>query len=112
MTDGVADGVPVEGRFEGAERKWALPRAAIILLELAGFVVLAFGIGAIPGVIAPVVLSLILTICVHPVRSWLIKKGVSRGIATGSVIIVVFALLAGFIGLFIVAVANFATLLP
>jgi predicted PurR-regulated permease PerM len=112
MTDSAADPAPDAGRFEKTDRMWGVPRATIILVEVAAFVVIAFGMAAIPGVLAPVVLSLILTICVHPVRSWLIKKGVSRGIATGSVIIVVFALLAGFIGLFIVAVANFATLLP
>ena len=112
MTDDAGDTLSEAGRFEGAERKWAVPRATIILLELAGFTVLAFGMAAIGGILAPVILALILTICVNPVRSWLIKKGVPRGVATGSVILVVFALLAGFIGLFIVAVANFATLLP
>src|SRR4051794_5426149 len=109
MTESAADPAPDAGRFESTDRRWGVPRATIILVEVAAFVVLAFGMAAIPGVLAPVVLSLILTICVHPVRSWLIKKGISRGIATGSVIIVVFALLAGFIGLFIVAIANFAT---
>ena len=97
---------------DSAERKWAVPRATIILLGLAGFTIIAIGMAAIGHILAPVVLSLILTICVHPVRSWLIKKGVSRGIATSSVILVVFALLAGFIGLFVVAFANFLTLLP
>jgi predicted PurR-regulated permease PerM len=111
VSDEAADPAPA-GRFGGPERTWALPRATIIALELAGLVVVAFGMAAIGGILAPVVLSLILTICVHPVRSWLTRKGLPRGVATGSVIIVVFALLAGFIGLFIVAVANFATLLP
>ncbi len=113
MTDSAADPASEAGRFEGTDRKWAsAARHDHPRWKSPAFVVIAFGMAAIPGVLAPVVLALILTICVHPVRSWLIKKGLSRGIATGSVIIVVFALLAGFIGLFIVAVANFATLLP
>ena len=112
MTDNATDPASEAGRFDSADRGWGVPRATIILVEVAAFVIIAIGMAAIPAILAPVVLALILTICVHPVRSWLIRKGISRGIATGSVIIVVFALLAGFIGLFIVAVANFVTLLP
>src|SRR5688572_24058452 len=97
MTDNATDPASEAGRFDSADRGWGVPRATIILVEVAAFVIIAIGMAAIPAILAPVVLALILTICVHPVRSWLIRKGISRGIATGSVIIVVFALLAGFI---------------
>src|SRR5262245_3718926 len=95
----------------GSDAK-AMQRATIILLGLAAAAVASLGIYAPAGILPPFILALILTICVHPVRVWLEKKGVPRGIATGSVIIVVFGLLAGFIGLLIVAAANFAALLP
>jgi predicted PurR-regulated permease PerM len=91
---------------------YALPRATVILLGLAGAVVAAFGLWATRGVVAPVFLALVLTICVHPLRRGLERRGVSRGLATTSVIVAVFALLAGFFAALIFALAQFTTLLP
>ncbi|MHA7986238.1 AI-2E family transporter [Rathayibacter sp. CAU 1779] len=90
----------------------ALPRADAILLGLAGGVVTAVGMYWLRGFLAPVLLALILTVCVHPLRRALEKRGVSRGLATGSVIATVFVLLAAFVTALIVALAQFAALLP
>lgn len=87
-------------------------RGTAILVGLAAATVTLIGISGIRDILAPVLLALVLTICAHPVRTSLEKRGVSRGIATGSVILVVFALLAAFVYGAIVAVAQFATLLP
>ncbi|NNC11087.1 AI-2E family transporter [Planctomonas sp. JC2975] len=89
-----------------------LPRADAILLGLAGGVVTAVGMYWLRGFLAPVLLALVLTVCVHPLRRALERHGVNRGLATGSVIAAVFVLLAAFVTALIVALAQFATLLP
>ncbi|MET0725238.1 MAG: AI-2E family transporter [Leifsonia sp.] len=87
-------------------------RNAMILVGLGGATLTAFGLAAIQGVFAPIFLSLVLTICVHPLRIAIERRGVNRGIATVSVVLTVFALLAVFVGALIIALAQFATLLP
>lgn len=89
-----------------------IPRATVVLLGLAAAVVVVFGLWAARSVVAPVVLALVLTICVHPLRRMLERRGVPRGLATGSAIVAVFALLAGFFAALYVALAQFASLLP
>lgn len=87
-------------------------RNAFIMLGLGGAVVAAFGIAAAASIIAPVFLALILTICVHPLRVALERRGVPRGIATGSVITAVTLLLLAFGYAVLVAFGQFAALLP
>lgn len=88
------------------------PRGTVILVGLAAAVVVSIGISGLKGILAPTLLTLILTICASPVRTGLEKRGVPRGIATGSVILVVFGLLAGFTYTIIIAFAQFAAMLP
>jgi AI-2 transport protein TqsA len=88
------------------------PRGTVILVGLAAATVTAVGISGIRGILAPVLLTLILTICAHPVRTGLEKRGVPHGLATGSVILVVFVLLAGFTYTIIIAFAQFVSMLP
>lgn len=87
-------------------------RNAFILVSLGGAVLVGFGLAGLAGIVAPVFLALILTICVHPLRLWLEKHGVSRGLASGSVIIAVILLLAGFAYAFLLAFGQFSQLLP
>ena len=89
-----------------------LPRTAIVLLTLACATVVAFGLAAMRGIVAPVFFAFVLTLCVHPLRHWLQGRGVPRGIATGSTIAAVFALLAGFGAVFVASLAQFSALLP
>jgi AI-2 transport protein TqsA len=95
-----------------ASTGWALPRATVILLGLAAFVIVTFGIGAMRGVVGPVFFALVLTICVHPARRWLEGRGVPRGLATIVAILAVFGLLAGFFAALVFALAQFTALLP
>lgn len=88
------------------------PRGVLILAGLAFATVAAIGFSGIKGILAPVLLTFILTICANPVRVWLEKRGVSHGLATGSVILVVFGLLAGFTYTLIIAFGQFVTMLP
>ena len=87
-------------------------RNAFIMLGLGGAVVAAFGIAAAAAIVAPVFFALVLTICVHPLRVALERRGVPRGIATGSVITAVTLLLLAFGYAVLVAFGQFAALLP
>lgn len=88
------------------------PRGTNILVALGAATLVAIGISGIKGILAPVLLTLILTICANPVRTGLLKRGVPGGLATGSVILVVFGLLAGFTYTLILATAQFVAMLP
>jgi len=88
------------------------PRGTLLLVGLAAATVTAMGISSIRGILAPVLLTLVLSICAHPVRVRLERRGVPHGLATGSVILVVFALLSGFFYVVIVAISQFVSMLP
>lgn len=89
-----------------------LPRSAVILLTLASAAVVAFGLAAMRGIVTPVFFAFVLTLCVHPLRRWMQGHGVPRGLATGSTIAAVFALLAGFAAVLVASLAQFSALLP
>ncbi|GGE90658.1 AI-2E family transporter [Mycetocola zhadangensis] len=95
-----------------SESPGTLPRATIILLSLGGGAAALFGLAAVQTVAAPVALSLVLTICAHPVRGALERIRVPRGVATILAILLVFALLAGFVAALLIALTQFTTLLP
>ena len=86
-------------------------RNAFILIGLGGATIAAFGLAAIAGIFAPFFLGVVLTICVHPLRVWLEKRGVPRGIATAAVIIAVLLLLLGLGYAMLVAFGQFGALL-
>ena len=89
-----------------------LPRSAVILVALAGASVVAFGIAAMRGIFTPVFFAFVLTLCVHPLRRWMQGRGVPRGIATGTTVAAVFALLTGFAAILVASLAQFSALLP
>ncbi len=96
----------------GSKNVTAYPRGTAIVVTLAAAVIVGIGASAIRDILAPVLLTLVLTICANPVRTWLERRGVGHGLATGSVILVVFLLLSGFVYTFMIALAQFTTLLP
>ena len=87
-------------------------RGLRILLGIAAAVVIAIGISGIAGILAPTLLALVLTICAQPVRVWLERHGTPEGLATGAVALTMFALLAGFVAVLWIAVAEFVGMLP
>jgi predicted PurR-regulated permease PerM len=111
VSDGAAPS-PVDPAHEPSDEPGADHRNAYILLGIAGAVVVAFGLSAISSIAAPVFFALVLTICVHPLRVWLERHGIPRGIATGSVIIAVMLLLVAFGYAVLVAFGQFGQLLP
>ncbi|WP_245976976.1 AI-2E family transporter [Cryobacterium soli] len=96
----------------GAVAPALMHRSTSILLGLGGATVAVFGLAAIAGIAAPILLALVLTICAHPVRRGLERRGVPRGLATGSVVATVFVVLAAFVAALGLALGQFAALLP
>lgn len=89
-----------------------LPRGLIIGLGLAAGVIIAAGIHAVPNILGPIFLALVLIITVDPLRAWMIRHGAPRWLATLVVIIGVFAIIIGLIAATVIGIAQFATILP
>jgi AI-2 transport protein TqsA len=70
------------------------------------------GLKSISGLVAPAFLALVLTIGVHPLRGWLVRRGLPAWAATVVMILTVYAVLLGLAVSLVVSVARFATLLP
>lgn len=87
-------------------------RTAFILIGLGGATLTAFGIAAIGSVFAAVFLALVLTICVHPIRRVLEKRGVPSLLASVAVLASVLILLGAFVFALVISLGQFATLLP
>lgn len=87
-------------------------RNAYILVGLGGAVLVGFGLAGLGSIVAPVFLAVVLTICMHPLRIWLERHRVPRGIATGAVVLAVVLLLLGFGYAVLVAFGQFSALLP
>ncbi|GAA4152015.1 AI-2E family transporter [Leifsonia shinshuensis] len=103
---------PPEGPDTDQAAETANGRSVRILLGLASGIVILFGFHAIAGILAPSLLALVLVICAQPVRVWLERHGTPSGVATGAVALTTFALLAGFVALLIIAMAQFVGMLP
>jgi AI-2 transport protein TqsA len=92
--------------------RYGLPRALTIVLGLAGGVVIVAGMRAIPDIIGPVFMALVLTITVNPIRYWLIRHGASRGLASLAVFLTVLAIVVGLFAAAVVGIVQLAALLP
>jgi AI-2 transport protein TqsA len=90
----------------------ALPRGLLILLGFAAAVITVAGLKSISGLVAPAFLALVLTIGVHPLRGWLVRRGFPGWVATVVMILTVYAILLGLALSLVVSIARFATLLP
>lgn len=82
------------------------------MLGLAAGVVVAAGMRAIPNIIGPVFLALVLTITVNPIRGWMISRGASRAVASLAVFVTVFAIVVGLFAAAIVGIIQLVTLMP
>jgi AI-2 transport protein TqsA len=90
----------------------ALPRGLLILLGFAAAVITVAGLKSISGLVAPAFLALVLTIGVHPLRGWLVRRGFPGWAATLVMILTVYAILLVLAFSLVVSIARFATLLP
>ncbi|RCG30724.1 AI-2E family transporter [Sphaerisporangium album] len=90
----------------------AVPRALVTLLVAAAAVITLAGIKAIDAIAGPVVLALVLTIAVSPIRSWLARRRAPAWVVVAVPFTIVMVLLLGMVATLIAAVAELAVLIP
>lgn len=90
----------------------AVPRALVMLLVAAAAVITLAGIKAIDTIVGPVVLALVLTIAVSPIRAWLTRRRAPGWLVVTVPLAVVIVVLLGMVATLTVAVAQMAILVP
>ncbi len=91
---------------------YGLPRGLIIILGMAAGVVVAGGIHAIPNILGPVFMAVVLVVTVDPIRSGLIRRGAPKWLATLAVVLGIYAIVIGLFAAAIIGIAQLAALLP
>jgi predicted PurR-regulated permease PerM len=89
-----------------------VPRWLLLLAGLAAATVAVAGLRAVAWLVAPVFLALVVVVALAPVQSWLLRKGVPRGLATAVLLLLVWTVLLAFVALLVISAAQFAALLP
>ena len=97
---------------ETPQASWSLPRGVIVLLGAGGAVLAAAGLRSFADIAGPVLLALILTIAVSPLRGVLTRRGIPGWVATLVALVAVYAILLGLAAALAFSVARLATLLP
>ena len=108
----VQPGIEVPPGAVVARGVYQLPRALIIGLGLACMVIVVMGLRAIPAIIGPVFMALVLTITVNPIRGWLIRAGASAAVASLAVFLTVLAIIVGLFAAAVIGIVQLANLLP
>jgi len=103
---GPADPVPRVG-FPGA-----LPRGLIIVLVAAAIVVVVGGMRAIPGILGPVFLALVLTILVDPIRGLLLRHYAPRWLASIAAFLAGLLIVVGLVVATALGIVRFVQLIP
>jgi AI-2 transport protein TqsA len=91
---------------------WALPRAVIVMLGLAGTVIVVSGVKSFSSVIGPAAFALMLTVAIHPLQNWLRRKGLPAWLAVVADLVVIYGILLALLAALVVSIARFATILP
>jgi predicted PurR-regulated permease PerM len=97
---------------EASARPQAVPRTLAVLLGMAAAVIVVAGLRSISELVAPAFLALVLTICAHPLRPWLVRHHVPRWLATTAVIVTVYVVLLALVLALVVSIARLVDLLP
>ena len=103
---------PVSRASIPARLQAGLPRGVIIVVGIAAGVITLAGLRAVSGIIAPIFLAVVLIITVHPLRTWLVRKGCPGWLATLLLIVGVYAILIGLVIAFIIGIAKLAEIMP
>jgi predicted PurR-regulated permease PerM len=89
-----------------------LPRSVTLAIGGAGAVVTVAGVRSLDWLLGPVFLALMLVVAVAPVRTWLLRRGTPRRLATVGVLLVLYTVLIGLVAVIVVSAARLAALLP
>jgi predicted PurR-regulated permease PerM len=89
-----------------------LPRGLQIVVGVAGIVVVAGGMRAIPGILGPVFLALVLTILVDPLRALLLRRKAPRWLASIAAFLAGLLIVLGLVAATVVGIIRFIQLIP
>ena len=95
-----------------ATRTGPLPRGLLIVVTVAAVVVVAAGMRAVPGILGPVFLALVLTVLVDPLRGLLRRKGVSPGLASVAAFLAALLIMLGLVVSTVFGIIRFVQLIP
>jgi AI-2 transport protein TqsA len=90
----------------------SLPRWLLLLIGGATATIAVAGLREIAWLVAPVFLALVVVVALTPVERWLRRLGAPRWLATTVLLLLVWAVLLGFVALLVLSVAQMAALLP
>src|SRR6476659_3018243 len=103
---------PGSPRPPAASWSGALPRGLMIVLGVAGIVVVAGGMRAIPGILGPVFLALVLTILVDPLRAGLVRRRAPRWLASMAAVLAGLLIILGLVAATVIGIIRFIQLIP
>ena len=89
-----------------------LPRAYMILVGSAAGVIVAAGIGATAWLVAPAFLAWVIVVVIAPVGHRLRAYGLPAWLATGVLVVLVYAVVVVMAGVVVLSAARLATVLP
>ena len=89
-----------------------LPRGLVIVLVTAAIVVVVAGMRAIPNIIGPVFLALVLTILVDPIRGALVRRRAPQWVATGAAFLTALFIIVGLVVATVLGIVAFVALIP
>ena len=90
----------------------SLPRGVTLMVGVIGIVILGFGVRGAAGIVAPTMLSLVLTIAVLPVGSWARRHGWPGWLATLFALVTAYAILLVLLVGTIICLVKLVELLP
>ncbi len=91
-----------------------IQRSSIVwaLIGGASFFILIFGMQASASILSPVFLAFIMAISITPFTRWLVRRGLSKGLALLLTLVIMILLIVGFVGLMGAAIGKLAVTLP
>ena len=88
------------------------PRALAILVGVAAAVVAVLGLREVGWLVGPVFLALVIVLLVHPLHTYLRRRGVPAVVALALLIVAVYGVIAVLVGVVAYSIARLASLLP
>lgn len=80
-----------------------------IIVVLASLGVFLLTLQAARQIVSPVILALVLAVSVTPIINWFMRKGLPGGLAFVLALVIIYAIMLGFIGLISFAIIDFTT---
>ena len=91
---------------------FTLPRTVTVFAVLSGIVITVLGLRELAWLVTPAAFALVIVILVHPVHTFLVRRGVPAIVALVALMLSIFGVLLGLVAIVVYAIARLATVLP